>query len=160
MRPVLHLRLHAIGAEIQRWEIPKMSPAIIIPMAVDTRAEPNTLPTTVGIDEKKPPFIKPFRTAKTANGARVVEAGQRASIAPLSLEVLRRYNREGHKTPAHTKTQRNARQKDQSNEMIRDEACADERKRHEDDASKAKLARAKRAQHSRHKHSNGSHKRR
>jgi len=51
-----------------------------MPIAVDTLAEPKTLPTTVGMEEKNPPFIKPLSTAKTAKGARVVDAGQRASM--------------------------------------------------------------------------------
>src|SRR3569833_117815 len=49
-------------------------------LATATRAEPNTLPTTVGIVAKKPPFAAPLMTTKAARGPRVVEAGHRASI--------------------------------------------------------------------------------
>jgi hypothetical protein len=49
-------------------------------MATLTLALPNTLLTTVGIVEKKPPLLIPFRTTKRANGPRDVEAGQMASM--------------------------------------------------------------------------------
>jgi hypothetical protein len=52
----------------------------IIPMAIETRADPKTLPTTVGIVEKKPPFDMPFMMTKTTIGASVVEIGHRASM--------------------------------------------------------------------------------
>lgn len=51
-----------------------------MPIATDTLAEPKTFPTTVGIVEKNPPFAAPLMMTKIARGARVVEAGQRASI--------------------------------------------------------------------------------
>lgn len=50
-----------------------------MPMATDTLCEPNTLPTTVGIDEKKPPFAAPLTTTKNARGPRPVDAGQTAN---------------------------------------------------------------------------------
>ena len=49
-------------------------------MAMLTLADPKQLPTTVGIVEKNPPFAIPFTTLNTANGARVVETGQTASM--------------------------------------------------------------------------------
>jgi hypothetical protein len=49
-------------------------------MAVETRADPNKLPTTVGMDEKNPPLVRPFITANAAKGARVVDAGHSAII--------------------------------------------------------------------------------
>ncbi len=49
-------------------------------MATDTRAEPKTLPITVGIVEKNPPLAAPLITTKTASGAKVIEAGHSASM--------------------------------------------------------------------------------
>ncbi|KAK7725066.1 hypothetical protein SLS57_003979 [Botryosphaeria dothidea] len=49
-------------------------------IATATRADPNTLPTTVGIVEKKPPFAAPLITTNTASGATAVDSGQRASM--------------------------------------------------------------------------------
>lgn len=49
-------------------------------MATDTLWDPNTLPTTVGIVEKNPPFAAPLRTTNATKGASVVEAGHKASI--------------------------------------------------------------------------------
>ena len=59
---------------------PALQPVTTMPIATDTRADPNTFPTTVGMVEKKPPLPAPLMMTKTARGARVVEAGQRASI--------------------------------------------------------------------------------
>lgn len=52
----------------------------IILIAVATRAEPNTLPTTVGMVAKKAPLAIPLMTAKAARDASPVDAGHRASI--------------------------------------------------------------------------------
>lgn len=49
-------------------------------MATDTRCEPKTLLTTVGIVEKKPPFAAPLTMTKNASGARPVETGQMANM--------------------------------------------------------------------------------
>jgi hypothetical protein len=57
-----------------------------MPIATVTRAEPKTFPTTVGMVEKKAPFAMPLTMTNTASGAKVVEAGQRASM----LNVVRR----------------------------------------------------------------------
>jgi hypothetical protein len=51
-----------------------------MPMAMETRADPNTSTTTVGIVEKKPPFDMPFTRTKTIIGPSVVETGQITSI--------------------------------------------------------------------------------
>ena len=50
-----------------------------IPIATDTRADPNTLPTTVGIVAKKPPFAMPLIITKTISGPKEVETGQRTN---------------------------------------------------------------------------------
>lgn len=49
-------------------------------MATDTRAEPNTFPTTVGMVEKNPPLAIPLIMTKTINGPMDVETGQRISM--------------------------------------------------------------------------------
>ncbi|GMF70098.1 unnamed protein product [Aspergillus oryzae] len=51
-----------------------------MPIATDTRAEPNTFPTTVGMVEKKPPLPIPLIITKTINGPMDVETGQRISM--------------------------------------------------------------------------------
>lgn len=51
-----------------------------MPIAMDTLAEPKTLPTTVGIVEKNPPFEIPLMMTKTIIGPRVVEAGQMTNM--------------------------------------------------------------------------------
>lgn len=47
-------------------------------IATDTRADPNTLPTTVGMVEKKPPLEMPLTMTNKIMGASVVETGQMA----------------------------------------------------------------------------------
>ena len=49
-------------------------------MATDTRAEPKTLPTTVGIVEKKPPFAEPLIITKAMSGPMEPETGQSTKI--------------------------------------------------------------------------------
>lgn len=49
-------------------------------IATATRADPNTLPTTVGMVEKKPPFAAPLITTNTASGATLVDSGHSASM--------------------------------------------------------------------------------
>lgn len=49
-------------------------------MATDTLCEPNTLPTTVGMVEKKPPFAMPLITTNIARDASEVDAGHTMSI--------------------------------------------------------------------------------
>jgi hypothetical protein len=49
-------------------------------IAIDTLADPNTFPTTVGIVEKNPPLETPLMITKAIIGASVVEAGHRASM--------------------------------------------------------------------------------
>ncbi len=51
-----------------------------MPIATDTLADPKIFPITVGMVAKNPPFAAPLTTTKSAKGARVVEAGHRASI--------------------------------------------------------------------------------
>lgn len=58
-------------------------------IATLTLALPNTLLTTVGIVEKKPPLLIPFNTTKSTSGPRDVEAGQMASI----LSPVMRFDR-------------------------------------------------------------------
>jgi hypothetical protein len=60
-------------------------------MATDTLCDPKTLPTTVGMVEKKPPFAAPLRTTKTVRGARVVDAGHSANI--VTALINREQNR-------------------------------------------------------------------
>lgn len=48
--------------------------------ATPTLALPNTLLTTVGIVEKKPPLLAPLSRTNTTKGPSVVEAGQMASM--------------------------------------------------------------------------------
>jgi hypothetical protein len=75
----------------------------IILIAVPTRAEPNTLPTTVGMVEKKAPFAIPLIIANAAKDGRPVDAGHKASI--LSAVRASEMNREfrgpitSHSTP-------------------------------------------------------------
>lgn len=49
-------------------------------MTTDTLADPNVLPTTVGIVEKKPPFAIPLTITNTIRGPREVEMGQIISM--------------------------------------------------------------------------------
>lgn len=49
-------------------------------IATDSLALPNTLPTTVGIVEKKPPLEAPLMSTNTTSGPRLSDAGQRASM--------------------------------------------------------------------------------
>jgi hypothetical protein len=49
-------------------------------IATDTLWDPKTLPTTVGIQLKNPPFAPPLRTTNAISGPRVVEAGHKASM--------------------------------------------------------------------------------
>jgi hypothetical protein len=60
-----------------------------MPMATETLAEPKTLPTTVGMVEKKPPFAAPFTMTNPIKGANVLETGYKTSI----LIALRRRDR-------------------------------------------------------------------
>jgi hypothetical protein len=60
-------------------------------MATLTLAEPNTLPTTVGIVEKKPPFPVPLIITNAIRGPRVVETGHSTSmLRELSSSEMRR----------------------------------------------------------------------
>jgi hypothetical protein len=52
----------------------------IIPIATDTLAEPNTVPTTVGMVAKNPPFAAPLMMTKLMSGPREFETGQITSI--------------------------------------------------------------------------------
>ena len=61
-----------------RYPAPQL--VTIMPIATETLADPKTLPTTVGIVAKKPPFAIPLITTKIARGARLFEAGQTTSI--------------------------------------------------------------------------------
>lgn len=54
---------------------PPAHPVTIIPMATDTRCEPKTLPTTVGMVEKNPPFAIPLKMTKIAKDASDLEIG-------------------------------------------------------------------------------------
>src|SRR5271170_1717663 len=51
-----------------------------MPIAMETLAEPNTAPTTVGIMAKKPPLAAPLIMTKAINGPSVLETGHKASI--------------------------------------------------------------------------------
>src|SRR4051812_14336662 len=46
-----------------------------MPIATDTLAEPNTLPTTVGMVAKNPPLAIPLMITKTINGPKESETG-------------------------------------------------------------------------------------
>lgn len=59
---------------------PPAQPVRIMLIAIATRALPKTLPTTVGIVEKNPPFDTPLIKTKAIMGARVVDAGHIASM--------------------------------------------------------------------------------
>lgn len=59
---------------------PPAQPVRIMLIAMATRALPKTLPTTVGIVEKNPPFDTPLIKTKAIMGARVVDAGHIASM--------------------------------------------------------------------------------
>ena len=60
-----------------------------MPIATETLAEPKTLPTTVGIVEKKPPFAAPLIMTKTTRGTSVLDTGHNTNI----LIALRRRDR-------------------------------------------------------------------
>ena len=51
-----------------------------MPIATPTLRLPKTEPTTVGMVLKNPPFAAPLIITNAIRGARVVDAGQRASI--------------------------------------------------------------------------------
>lgn len=59
---------------------PPAQPVTIIPIATPTRRLPNTLPTTVGIVLKNPPFAIPFITTNAISGPNVLDTGQMTSI--------------------------------------------------------------------------------
>ena len=59
---------------------PPAHPETIIPIATPTLRLPNTLPTTVGIVLKNPPFAAPFMITKTINGPRVSDTGHSTNI--------------------------------------------------------------------------------
>lgn len=59
---------------------PPTHPVTTMPMATDTLADPNVLPTTVGMVAKNPPLDAPLTTTKTARGASVVDPGHRARM--------------------------------------------------------------------------------
>lgn len=59
---------------------PPTQPVTIMPMAIETLADPNVLLTTVGMVAKKPPFEAPLTTTKTASGASEVDAGHSVSM--------------------------------------------------------------------------------
>jgi hypothetical protein len=60
-----------------------------MPITTETLADPKTLPTTVGMVEKNPPFAAPFMMTNAINGANVLDTGHRTSI----LVALRRRDR-------------------------------------------------------------------
>lgn len=60
-----------------------------MPIATLTRLEPNTLPTTVGIVEKKPPFAAPLMMTNRINGPKEFDTGQIANM----LKALRNNER-------------------------------------------------------------------
>lgn len=55
---------------------PPSQPLTTMPMATDTRAEPKTLPTTVGMVEKNPPFAEPLIMTKAISGPMELDTGQ------------------------------------------------------------------------------------
>ncbi len=57
-----------------------------MPIATETLAEPKTLPTTVGMVEKNPPFAAPLMMAKATRGTSVLDTGHNTSM----LNALRR----------------------------------------------------------------------
>lgn len=59
---------------------PPAQPVTTIPITTDTLADPNVLPTTVGMVEKNPPFAMPFTITNTIKGPKEVETGQMISI--------------------------------------------------------------------------------
>ena len=68
---------------------PPAQPVTIIPIATETLAEPKTLPTTVGIVEKNPPFAAPLMMTKAIRGATVLDTGHNTSM----LNALKRRDR-------------------------------------------------------------------
>ena len=70
---------------------PPAQPVTIMPMAMGTRADPNTFPTTVGMVEKNPPFAIPLIMTKTTSGPIDVDTGQRTSmLTALSRRDIKR----------------------------------------------------------------------
>ena len=59
---------------------PPAHPVTIIPIAIDTLADPNTWPITVGVHAKNPPFAMPLMTTKKVRGTTVLEAGHRVNV--------------------------------------------------------------------------------
>ena len=55
---------------------PPTHPVTIIPIATETLCEPNSLPTTVGIVAKKPPFEAPLMITNITIGPSEFEIGQ------------------------------------------------------------------------------------
>jgi hypothetical protein len=51
-----------------------------MPIATDTRADPNKFPTTVGMVAKKPPLATPLIITKTIRGPRELETGQSTNM--------------------------------------------------------------------------------
>jgi hypothetical protein len=49
-------------------------------MATETLAEPNMLPTTVGMVEKNPPFAAPLMMTNATRGATVLDTGHSTSM--------------------------------------------------------------------------------
>lgn len=62
-----------------------------MPMAMGTRADPNTFPITVGMVEKNPPFAIPLIMTKTTSGPIDVDTGQSTSmLTALSRRDMKR----------------------------------------------------------------------
>ena len=59
---------------------PPTHPVTIMPIATETRCEPKTVPTTVGIVAKNPPLAAPFIITKTTKGPSESETGQIANM--------------------------------------------------------------------------------
>lgn len=75
----------------QTIKYPPAQPDTIIPIATPTRRLPNTLPTTVGIVLKNPPFAAPLIITKAIKGPNVFDTGQSTSmLSALRIRERRR----------------------------------------------------------------------
>jgi hypothetical protein len=59
---------------------PPAQPLTIIPIATLIRRLPNTLPTTVGMVLKKPPFAAPLMITKRISGPKELETGHMTNM--------------------------------------------------------------------------------
>ena len=59
---------------------PPAQPLTIIPIATPTLLDPNTLPTTVGIVLKNPPFAAPLIITNAISGPKLLLTGHRTNI--------------------------------------------------------------------------------